>query len=109
MNRGGIMKVALWYFVKILFSYGAWPELGKKTNDLSTVLSRSQARGRLVSGKGCVPTDQVSSSMPILGQNRVDLKDFEGSVEQLCFVKQIRKYDTIIQEHVEQKIKRSNL
>lgn len=39
-------------FVKMLFSYGAWPQLGKKSNYLSTILLRSQARGGLVSGKG---------------------------------------------------------
>lgn len=75
-----------WYFVKMLFSYGAWLDLGKKTNDLSTVLSRSQTREGLVSRKGCVSSERVFSSMLILGQNRVDLKDIERSVEQLFFV-----------------------
>lgn len=71
----------------MLFAFRALPELGKKRNDLSTVLSRSQARKRLLSGKGCMPCDQVFPSMPIPGQNRVDLKDFQRSVEQICFVK----------------------
>lgn len=89
MNWGWNMKVVLWYFVKMLFSLRALPELGKKINDLSTVLSRSQARKRLLTGKGCMPCDQVLSSMAIPGWNRVDLKDFQRSVEQICFVKKI--------------------
>lgn len=89
MNWGGNMKVVLWYFVKMLFSSRALPELGKKINDLSTLLSRSQSRNRLLTGKGCMPCDQVFSSMAIPGKNRVDLKDFQRSVEQICFVKKI--------------------
>lgn len=56
-----------------------------------------------------MPSDQVFYNMPILGEIRVDFKDFEDSVEQLCFVRQIRNYDTILRDHIEQKIKRSNL
>lgn len=45
MNQGGNMKVVLWYCVKMLFSYGTQPDLGIKSNDLQTVLSRPRLEG----------------------------------------------------------------